>query len=175
MDTLALGVLISYLHHFQPEKLRFVQRNGIDVLAIVLITFPCVYNPAMYVLGYTLGLTSIGVGFGLILLRALNTTWVSTWWSEAIRYVGVYSYSIYLWHWPVSYWFGGLMAKPNFPIPVLPAVAIYILLALAVGISMSKLIEYPVLAWRDRWTNRKGEEQAHDNQAKCMPPEMVQP
>ena len=154
MDSLALGVLLSYLHHFQPEKLRFVQRNGMDMVAILLITFPCVYIPTMYVLGYTLGLTFVGLGFGIILIRALNTTWVSKWWTEAIRNVGVYSYSIYLWHWPVSCWFSGLMAKPNFPLPILPTIVIYFLVSLALGIFMSRLIECPILALRDRWERK---------------------
>jgi len=60
------------------------------------------------------------------------------------------SYSTYLWHLPV----GRLLAKTPFPgspgTAFLLRATSYVALSLAVGAGMSKVIEYPVLRWRDR-------------------------
>jgi peptidoglycan/LPS O-acetylase OafA/YrhL len=64
----------------------------------------------------------------------------------------MYSYSIYLWHGPAGAWFPGLVrqvlhvssfgANGRF--------AVYLIGSLVIGITMSKVVEYPVLQLRDR-------------------------
>lgn len=69
---------------------------------------------------------------------------------DLVAFVGVYSYSIYLWHLMIPLHLQGFLHL------FLPAPGqftffwSYVLISLAVGIVFSKLIEYPVLRIRDR-------------------------
>ncbi len=69
----------------------------------------------------------------------------------AFAAVGMYSYSIYLWHGPGNSWFPGFVKRilhvsfsPN------ERFAVYMIGSLAIGIAMSKIVEYPILHLRDR-------------------------
>ena len=65
--------------------------------------------------------------------------------------MGVYSYSIYLWHGGVGAWGPGLVRKMlHIPMGEYLRFTIYFFGSLAFGILMSRLIEYPVLRLRDR-------------------------
>ena len=66
-------------------------------------------------------------------------------------YVGMYSYSIYLWHGPTAAWLPGFFRRATgFPVGEGGRFAVYFIGSLMIGIGMSKLIEYPVLRLRDR-------------------------
>ena len=69
---------------------------------------------------------------------------------DLAAYIGMYSYSIYLWHGMVSQHYQGLlqMVWPNLGVSAL--FWSYILTSLAAGIALSLLIEYPALHVRDR-------------------------
>ena len=66
--------------------------------------------------------------------------------------VGMYSYSIYLWHGPTNALFPGFLRRllhvSSFSGNV--RFAVYALGSLIVGITMSKMIEYPILRLRDK-------------------------
>jgi peptidoglycan/LPS O-acetylase OafA/YrhL len=67
-------------------------------------------------------------------------------------YVGMYSYSIYLWHGPTDALFPGFVRRllhiSSFN--GYERFAVYVVGSLGIGITMSKLIEYPVLRLRDK-------------------------
>ena len=83
------------------------------------------------------------LGFGLLLVRTVD--------AQPQRYmqlaiapiakIGYYSYSIYLWH--------GFACR-LLPHSTFPGVLGCVAAAILVGIGMAKLVEYPVLALRDR-------------------------
>ena len=100
---------------------------------------------------YTLGLTSLYLGWGILLLLAMSYEFKTK--NKALLVlskIGLFSYSIYLWHKP----FSGLCSLPKEWWPGHPSdlglLLIYFAGSLTVGIVMSKCIEWPVLHLRDR-------------------------
>jgi peptidoglycan/LPS O-acetylase OafA/YrhL len=156
VDALFFGVLLAYYYHFQPERLAFSRRGKLLILVgSLLLIAPGVVLEQGHFFILTVGLTGLYLGFGGILLLALTCKVPShkylNWLLLATAYIGLHSYSIYLWHvavkiqgrhwmerylpWDVGYW-GGL--------------ALIIGASFAAGIVLAKLIEMPVLALRDR-------------------------
>lgn len=154
IDALLFGVLLSYAWSFHRswieafvERWRWLIAGGSLALLIPSLAIPVKDS---FVVN-TIGLTMNYVGFGGIVLlavmlgeraRAFNTV------ASPLARMGFYSYSIYLWHMPVSH-----MCKtyvtPRLGNPA--SVAIYFVAAIVVGIAAAKLIEVPVLKLRDRW------------------------
>jgi peptidoglycan/LPS O-acetylase OafA/YrhL len=144
IDGLLFGVALSYWKHFRPGTFKRIAHSPVStilivVAAILLVTLP-LENPIMHTAGFTV----LYLGFGSLLARVIDfqpgrhsRSLVS-----ALGRVGFYSYSIYLWHYVVAH------LAPRAGIPSFIA---YVTLSLLVGILMAKLIEYPVLALRDRW------------------------
>lgn len=132
IDSLMFGVLISYYWHFKGMRLteyRWLLLTGGIVLLIPFFLFDSVYT------GYTftVGLTQIYIGSGMILLAMLNFDLDRLW---LIGKVGMYSYSIYLWH--------------MFVRRMTDDIWLFFLGSLFVGILMALFVEYPVLKLRDR-------------------------
>ena len=70
--------------------------------------------------------------------------------ARGLAAIGAYSYSIYLWHLPVRFWLVAELEKhtgiQNWGFYAI----VYYGGSIAVGIAFAKLIEYPVLRFRDR-------------------------
>jgi peptidoglycan/LPS O-acetylase OafA/YrhL len=65
--------------------------------------------------------------------------------------VGTYSYSIYLWHGPTNAWFPGFVKRVlHISLGANERFAVYMAGSLVIGITMSKIVEYPILRLRDR-------------------------
>jgi peptidoglycan/LPS O-acetylase OafA/YrhL len=100
---------------------------------------------------YTWGFTLLYLANGALLLGALHAAPRRDPLSRAVSSIGVYSYSIYLWHILVA-----LSVVPRLR-SFLPAahngawsLLAYLVLSLAVGIAMGRLVEAPALRLRDR-------------------------
>jgi peptidoglycan/LPS O-acetylase OafA/YrhL len=163
MDSLFFGVLLGYLHHYRTEFLQRIflptrNRILIAMLAAALLSC-CIVFPLTTRTMLTIGFTLLYVGFGLVLLlclyvhnvlptslaaplRLLGTVFAS---------VGAYSYSIYLWHIAVSIW-GPVVVVGYLQIRLglITGFLSYFIGSIAIGIFMSRLVEYPVLRLRDR-------------------------
>src|SRR4029450_1644184 len=98
-----------------------------------------------------IGLTGFYLGSGAILLSMLYLKIPDNRLTRSLGAIGMFSYSIYLWHMPVETW----------AVPIVETVfkthvnwvayaAIYLFGAIAVGILTAKAIEYPLLRVRDR-------------------------
>jgi peptidoglycan/LPS O-acetylase OafA/YrhL len=163
MDALFFGVLIGYLYHFRPpilEKLMRPTGNRVAMVAAsaVLLSFTYFYdreNKFFATFGYSL----VYLGFTGVLLLSLYVHGVLSGKfarlmelvGSAAAFVGVYSYSIYLWHGPVAAWLPGLMRRAlGFPTGRSGRFMVYFFGSLVVGTVMSKLVEYPILRLRDR-------------------------
>jgi peptidoglycan/LPS O-acetylase OafA/YrhL len=103
---------------------------------------------------YTVGFTLAYVGFGTILLLYLYPEASAKrsqpgLLSKVLATIGVYSYTIYLWHLPMAEIFAAAARR-------LPMVneyalhAIYLAASIGIGIAFSKLVERPTLRIRDR-------------------------
>jgi len=163
IDSLFFGVFLGYLYHFHSEKLeRFKAGRWPSVLlltgSLLLISTCLVFSlDSPFMLSF--GLTALYVGFGGILLLVVWGGPATLSESKRSRvqkfgnvfaYVGMYSYSIYLWHPMVS------QHMRPFEMLIWPGVTnavvfwSYVLTSLTVGILLSRIIEYPTLHLRDR-------------------------
>lgn len=156
VDSLFFGVFLAYLHNFRPwilQKLMSAPWRFPVSLAGVLALAPACFLPSTDPIVYTVGFTLIYLGFGTMLLlsiyqedRKRAKPGIG---SRAIARMGIYSYSIYLWHVPMAQVFGAL-ARRFSNVNQYALHAIYFAATIVVGVALSKLVEIPVLKLRDR-------------------------
>lgn len=138
IDALFCGVTLSYLFHFRSALFAHLNRTLWLPLAALCIT-PAFILRERTVFMQSIGLTLLTIGFSLLLAWSISRIPVRR--SGVLAYVGRHSYSIYLWHLPIVM----VLCGDSF-LSFWAAVALCII----IGIAMSKLIEIPVLKWRDR-------------------------
>jgi len=152
IDGLFTGALLGYIWHFRSNFLKIFYR-GKKILACMI---PILVLPAfilktnnLFMLTFGFNLFHVACAFAILLLieekeiskkltlRSRLYSWIS--------YIGVYSYSIYLWHIPVQ----NILLRyiPN----LLVESIVYVILSLLIGIGISLLIEKPMLKMRDRY------------------------
>jgi peptidoglycan/LPS O-acetylase OafA/YrhL len=154
LDGLMFGVCLSYLHHFKPRILASLaggRESALLGLGLALLAPGFLFPVESTFLMYTLGLTGLYLGSGLLVLVLVERGLPDRRLIRALAFLGAYSYSIYLWHLMVRFLvedgFRALLHRP----PGSPlAVLTYLVGAPVVGIAMAKLVEFPVLRWRDR-------------------------
>ena len=166
IDGLFFGVLLAYLYHMKPEMLARVGRHRWTLLALgALLVLPMgIFDIDDHRWIWTIGFTMLYVGYGCVLLACVYTApgdgvlgrTLFSIPSRFVAWIGVFSYSIYLWQAdlgsiPTRHWI--MPHLPQRPSTVFWALSMFVSLALTIasGIIMSKLIEMPVLALRDRF------------------------
>lgn len=162
MDALFFGVLLGYLYHFHPQRLRVFQSKP-GALAFTLagaaLVSTCLIFPQTSRFMLTGGLTMLYLGFGFLLMVSLHlrgllggvTARATETVGSAFAYVGMYSYSIYIWHVAIGSLLPGFIRRVSgFRIDLRHSDLFYYAASLAFGIVMSRLIEYPILRVRDR-------------------------
>lgn len=163
MDSLFCGVLIGYLYHFRPGILEETMRPRRNRIAIatastILLSFAYFYGRDSRFFA-TFGYSFIYLAFAGVLLLSLYVRGIFSgrlarameFAGTVAAYVGMYSYSIYLWHEPVAAWLPGFFRRTlGYPTGAYGRFAVYFAGSVALGIIMSKLIEYPLLRLRDR-------------------------
>jgi peptidoglycan/LPS O-acetylase OafA/YrhL len=162
MDSLFFGVLLGYLYHFHPvflEKMMRPTRNRLLIALasaafLSLLCFVPIRNKAFATIGYTF----IYIGFGGVLLLSLyvhkvlpkRIALVMDQIGTAFAFVGVYSYSIYLWHYCVQSYTPGVVHRlTRISLEGIALFTVSTTLCLIVGIVMSRLVEWPMLRLRD--------------------------
>ena len=160
MDSLFAGVFISYLYHFsRDDLLSWGRRHRRKLLLFGTLLFcpPFIFRLEIHPLIVTVGLTLLYVGSGFLLIAALVTPVPDRGPAKALAYVGSHSYSIYLWHMPVT-----MFVVPKF-IRILGTTenwfvyaGVYLIGSVLFGILMAILIEFPVLHLRDRLFPSRG-------------------
>lgn len=164
IDSLFFGVLLGYLYHFHESAMKQMTasrlRRFVLLVASALLASTCMFFPPGSVFMLSFGLTALYIGFGGILVLAVypypgGPRRLSTWLNQVkvgdvAAHIGMYSYSIYLWHAMVTQHYQGFL---RLIWPGIGEAALfwgYVLISLAGGIVLSRLIEYPVLHVRDR-------------------------
>ena len=159
IDGLFFGVVLSYVYHFHSEMLQSVtQRFRFPLLAFsVLLVSPVAFdllNRSSPWFG-TFGLTLLYIGFGIILICTVD------WAPRSVRLLkllttplsmmGVFSYSIYLWHLPVKHWVQeAFTIASGEPLGYWIHMPIYCIGSIVGGVCLAKAIEIPVLRLRDK-------------------------
>lgn len=150
MDGILIGVLTSYVYYFTGYYKIFAKyKYWFFGLAAILISPVFFYAGGSYFMN-TIGITTVTLGFGLLVLFSLTGFKVNNRIILSITniplivlcFIGVHSYSIYLWH---------LMSEkivrsidgyqPYYTI-------LFLIVSLSLGIIMSYVIERPFLKLR---------------------------
>jgi peptidoglycan/LPS O-acetylase OafA/YrhL len=161
IDSLMFGVLLSYYHRFRPNVFERIAswRGGWIVIAaavFLLSTFPA-ENRNMH----TWGLTVIYLGAGFLVAKAVAFEGPGPIrvMSSLLARIGVYSYSIYLWH---MFYKDRLLAHFHIISPALWFWC-YFVGAILFGIAAAKAIEIPMLRFRDRVFPRSSKRSTLEN------------
>jgi peptidoglycan/LPS O-acetylase OafA/YrhL len=164
IDTLFFGVVLGYLHHFRPDLIANLLKSAKNrrlIQAATAICLSCVlatYEESRFMLSFGLSLVQWGFGGVLVLSLYAPIPTAATFWSEAGRrvgnafaYVGMYSYSIYLWHVAiVAHVLGVILAVAPVHLGGALQTVVYVALSIGIGILMARIVEFPALAVRNR-------------------------
>lgn len=180
IDALAFGVLLAYFAVTRGERLAaFVSRTrwwlliggSIAVLAISMMHLEYWFPQAF-------GFTILYPGFGGLLLVALHTKLPERGLANivvaAVARIGTFSYSIYLWHLFFPHLLTTGLSPWDRELSFWEFFALYLSLAMLLGIGMAHLVELPVLAIRDRiWPSSMDRRSVPQNSAirLTVPPE----
>lgn len=167
MDSLFLGVLISYLFNYHYEQLATVAEQfywwliGVGLLFLLPILFFGYQVKWMNIVGLPL----VYMGWGIILLCAFVNNRLERLFLrilgqrlfDKVGQVGYYSYSIYVWHLGVPTFVIAVTNELNGEILFPPVISdlIRIALSLTIGILMANWLEFPVLKLRERYFPNK--------------------
>lgn len=146
IDALAFGVWLSVVWNFAPASVALVRRWRPALIAVgLLLTAPSYLLPIADPRLLTLGLTANYLGYGMVLAAALATRRpIAGPLTRPLAFVGFYSYSIYLWHFPVLAWvLDRIHVRPYDRLVFLAG-------SIAVGVLVAKAVELPALRLRDR-------------------------
>ncbi len=161
MDSLFCGVLLSYAYQNKQDLIDKIGRNKVILLIVggALVSFRFFQERDAW-FAFTLGYTCLYLGYACILLAFLkieHNTWlmrvVQSPPAKALAFMGLYSYSIYLWHFEFAGPFVMEKVIPHLPdhLKWTIGMATYIILAVVSGAIAARLIELPVLAIREKF------------------------
>ena len=153
-DSLFFGVFLSYLYHYHRDRFIGISARFKLLFFCVgaLFLMPALLFKEKLFFIHTFGLTIFYLGSGLLLASMLTYEIRSNRWTEPFVKIGVYSYSIYLWHYPLSnLYFSQLLEKLRLPhLNWVVYATLHLAGCILVGILASKILEYPMLRLRDR-------------------------
>jgi len=155
VDSLLIGVLVSYYYSFHAEKLAAIVKKYDSWISPVSLAclFP-VFFQASWTWGTafldTIGFSLIAIGFALLLLMVVHSESSSTAAGPVVRsiaWMGRSSYAFYLAHVPVLFWADQLF---NASFPAAVKIGIAFAATIVVASLSTSLIELPCLKLRDR-------------------------
>ena len=160
MDSLAAGVLLAWAVQHYPEKLGLLFRfkSTLLVLGLVFLS-PAFFVPREFFWMHTLGFTVESFGSVLLVLwgvaQSRSTVKLPCWsgcFASLLAYVGLYSYSIYLWHEPYGQATVLRLTKLSpVELPYGVTLIVFIIVSLVLGVASYRLVETPSLRMRERF------------------------
>lgn len=155
LDALMAGVILSYYYSYKREWLAGLvikHKLLLGVLAAVAFAFGfgCDRN---WPVAHTIGFSVLSLGFCALLLLVLLTkcsfSGLISRLIQGMAAVGSYSYSIYLWH-RFAQQGSFYLTRRCWHAPWVADFLVYCFFCLAIGTITAKLVEIPVLRFRDR-------------------------
>jgi peptidoglycan/LPS O-acetylase OafA/YrhL len=160
LDGLFCGVLLAWTARHRPRVMAWAARRRRLLIAVgVVLVSPMLVLDKDVHPGFVLsvGLTLLYLGYGCMVLAAatMDTPWTHRF-PRVIGFVGLYSYSIYLWFEDLARTPVGALVRRGALSSLPPSLRwataqlAYVLLAVAMGALASLAIERPMLKVRDR-------------------------
>lgn len=164
IDGLFFGVFLAYMFHMRPEVLARIARHRLMLLVfgLALVLPMGIYELTDHRWVWTIGFTMLYIGYGCILIACVYSPpgdWLGNLLASraaaVLAWIGVFSYSIYLWQFDVSYdpvtWYI-LPHLPHHSVTLywMLSMGFYLILAVLGGALLSRIVEFPVLKLRDR-------------------------
>jgi len=155
LDSLLFGVLLGYYFHFHREGLsQFVMHHR-----RAIICAGCILVSPLFFIGqfdqwtYTYGFVCAYLGYGFLMIAFLHVkvgsaAGLAGRFLRPVAYIGSFSYSIYLWHYP---WIELVNA---FPVSTGARLCWFYGGSILLGISAGRLIEVPALRLREAFFPR---------------------
>jgi peptidoglycan/LPS O-acetylase OafA/YrhL len=155
IDALIMGVMLAILYHFYPEQFRMLARQRILLSLFVASAMVVLYNetdptrqPHEMTSPFLITIVDYASAALLLLLyRPARRHWMPY---RVVARIGVCSYGIYLWHVsvarPVDFVVGHLPAS----LAAVVSTFLPYVLAIALGVAATKLIDLPFLRLRER-------------------------
>lgn len=151
LDALFFGVLLGWMFHFRAEQFAaIVERYGIPIawISFVLVTPALAFDLESSAFMRTVGLTLLYLGFGGMVAVAASIPSRGPSALDpllnALAWLGVISYSVYLWHIPTALVLSA--ADISYGLQWLTYISGSVLL----GWLATRLVETPILKMRDR-------------------------
>jgi peptidoglycan/LPS O-acetylase OafA/YrhL len=144
IDALLFGVVIRYYREFQPAKFTELSQGKTGWVIVSLATLLLAILPSANAAMHTIGFSLVYFGCGFLLARCIDFRphrYVAIVIVRPLAAIGYYSYSIYLWHG----WIARLLLRHT-----ALEFAGCLVASIALGVAMARLVEYPMLALRDR-------------------------
>ena len=154
IDSLMFGVFLSYLYHCRRTVFdRLMNQTGlllaITVAGVLFLSITSDTSALMRTIGYTINYLS----YGSLMLLVLRSTgrWTESAPYRLIAWIGLYSYSIYLWHNSVRTPLFRLSAHLHGNLQWIALCLSQFVFAVLLGVLMAKLVEWPFLRLRERF------------------------
>ncbi len=157
IDGLFMGALLGYLWHFRPAVIeKFYRKKKIFAFLSILFVAPVFFLKSNNLFMLTLGFNLMHISFALAVLLVMSKAGEKFLFenrmtrniSFVISYIGLYSYSIYIWHLFVQ----NLLLRSISNLYLEGSV--YFIASILFGIAISKMIEIPMLRFRDKYFPR---------------------
>jgi peptidoglycan/LPS O-acetylase OafA/YrhL len=148
IDGLLAGVGLGYLYHFKQKTFASLSgtSTALPILAVCAVVAGCLGDPIYHQLPATLAPSCLAIGFSFLVAWSVARAPHRT--LRPIAQIGVYSYSIYLWHTLVATVCRSLIDREWMLVP-------YMATAIGLGICMSRFVELPCLEVRDSLTGKQ--------------------
>ena len=159
-DALFFGVLLADLFYYDKEKLfKFFQKYFIVLMLIAVVCLlPIFLFPRKHIFMASFGISLLYLGFGILLIAFVSraklsqSPFIIQKLSSAVAWIGIYSYSIYLWHMFVASFLMSFITNTiaGNAMPAIISFILYLVISVVTGVIFAKLIEIPALKLRDK-------------------------
>ena len=153
IDSLMFGVLLAYYCQFTEllTKSKRIPATYLVCAGVALLlpafAFSIESNPWVPVFGVIL----FYLGSGALVIASLRLDQSANIWLRVLASLGASSYSIYLWHMPFAVWGSPILQKITGLSSYAAWAGFYLAGSLAFGWIMHRIVEKPILAFRERY------------------------